>query len=124
MTQREATVTNALKANIATDGIYFTRYAEVSWRFGPKLVLDWSEHSYSIRREFAPFEAISATDTTFVGGVYPWVGSIDIAAYCRAGHAADRPLRYRDFGTGFIRFFVGNMAAGQTKTYSVTYRAH
>ena len=135
--ERIATVANALKANVAARGVYFVRGAKFAPSFGGGpyfgfIVADWSMHGYWLRldgygRENQyPGNAISVTDTNFVGP-YAWAGGLDVPGYCRAVHEGPPapPIQVPDsVGWGFIRFFAGDMAAGQTKTYSVTYRGH
>jgi hypothetical protein len=132
VTERATTVTSELQANVATNGVYFARAARVLF-LGARG--EWSAHGYWIGKDgfdTSFYDAISVTDTSFVprSEVYAWAhtsyNAMAIAAYCRANH--DVPPYRANSSTGpvdgFIRYFAGDMAAGQTKTYSVTYRGH
>jgi hypothetical protein len=123
---RAAIVVNALKANVASTDVYLARAGMFDAGFPGAGAADWSGHSYWVRSGFFTGgrldSAILVSDPAF-SGPYVWGVHIDVAGHCGAVHSVyPGPLVNRLVYPMFMRFSAGDMAAGQTKKFSVTYR--
>jgi hypothetical protein len=117
LAKRDVTVTNVLKANVASTNVLLIRYADVNANGdGIDDAHDYSRFGYSLR----DVDAVTGTDTTFTADSV-WVGSF--SGTCGAYLVQPRPQAATgDDWSGVIRYNGGNMAAGSKKTWKVTYR--
>jgi hypothetical protein len=115
--EHDATVSNVLKANIATNSVFFVRYADINANGDPgDDAHDYSRAAYWIR----DLEGVTGSDVSFASPTV-WVGAMNLTT-CNPS-ALGRPFPAN--GTdkfGFIRYFAGNMGAGSKKTFKVAYR--
>jgi len=117
LVERDATVSNVLRANIASTNVLFIRYADVNANGdGIDDAHDYSRFGYSLR----DVDAVTGTDTSFSADSV-WVGSF--SGTCGGYLVQPRPQGATgDDWSGVIRYNGGNMAAGTKKTWKVTYR--
>ena len=117
LVERDVTVTNVLKANIASNGVLFIRYLDVNANGdATDDAEDYSRFGYYIR----DVDAVTGTDVSRSSDSV-WVGTfsgtcapIDVQPTPEGATGDDR--------LGMIRYNGGNMAAGSKKTWKVTYR--